>query len=486
MVSKKFLFVGRETQLTELRKVLNSDNPEFVVVYGRRRVGKTLLIKEAAKNEFTFAFTAADNITKLQQLANFASQLSKQFNTASQFSFKTWFEAFFQLGELLESLPEDQNKIIFLDEIPWADTPKSYFLQALENLWNTRCAFHNDIKLVVCGSATFWILNKIIGNRGGLYGRITHQFKIEPFNLYESSLYFKERGFKYSKKDIADIYMVTGGIPYYFSLMKTELSVVQNIDYLFFAANAPLVKEFNYLYSSIYKKPAIYLDVVKQLASVGKGMTRQELIKNLNINGNGGFSNVLRELEECGFIRAYLPFEISTRKKTSKNSQYTLYQLIDLYSLFYLRFFNEHKYYNENFWSVNFRTPSLNTWRGISFEKVCLWHIPQIKEALGIAGVDVRVCSWIGKFDGEKAQIDLIIERKDNVMNICEMKYSADKYVITKKYAEEFEHKLNIFLEATHNRKTPVITFITTNGVKANAYSSLVQKQIELQQLFKY
>ena len=455
-------------------------------MYGRRRVGKTLLIKEAANYDFTFSFTATDNITKSLQLANFAVELAKQFNTSTTFSFKTWFEAFHQLGILLESLPTDQNKIIFLDEIPWADTPKSYFIQALENFWNVRCAFHPDIKVVVCGSATSWILNKIIGNRGGLYGRITHQFKIEPFNLYESALYFKAKGFKYSKKEIADIYRVTGGIPYYFSLMKTELSVVQNIDYLFFAKNAPLIKEFNYLYASIYKRPAIYLDVVRQLANMGKGMTRQELIKKLHIKGNGGFSNVLKELEECGFIRAYLPFEISSRKKTSKNSPFTLYQLVDLYSLFYLKFLNEHKYYNENFWSANFRTPSINTWRGISFEKLCLWHIPQIKEALGISGVDVRVCSWIGSYEGEKAQIDLIIERKDGVLNICEMKYSGEKYVITKKYYEEFEHKLNIFIEASKTRKTPMVTFITSNGIKLNSYSGLVQKQVELVQLFKY
>ena len=486
MEANKNFFVGRQTQLKELRDVLSSNNPEFVVVYGRRRVGKTLLIREAACNDFTFYFTASDNISKSRQLSNFADELARQFNQTTPLSFTSWFEAFSKLGDFIEGLPKKQNKIIFLDEVPWADTPKSYFLQALENFWNVRCAFHPDIKLIVCGSATSWILNKIIGNRGGLYGRITHRFKIEPFNLYESSLYFKEKGFNYSKKDIAEIYMIVGGIPYYFSLMKKDLTPIKNIDRLFFSPDAPLVKEFNYLYSSIYKKPDLYLNVVKHLAAIGKGMTRQQLIKKLNITGNGGFTNVLRELEECGFIRSYLPFEISHRKKTDKNSPYTLYQLIDLFSLFYLRFIKENKYYNENFWTTNFRTPALNTWRGISFEKLCLWHIPQIKEALGISGVDARLCSWIGAFDGEKAQIDLLIDRKDNVVNICEMKYSAEEYVITKKYYQEFNHKLNIFLEATKTRKNPIVTFITTDGIKNNSYVDLAQKQIELSQLFKF
>ena len=486
MATENNFFVGRETQLKELRDVFNSNSPEFVVVYGRRRVGKTFLIREAANNNFTFYFTASDNISKSRQLANFADELVRQFRQVSPLSFTSWFEAFSKLGDFIEGLPKKQNKIIFLDEVPWADTPKSYFLQALENFWNVRCAFHTDIKLVVCGSATSWILNKIIGNRGGLYGRVTHKFRIEPFNLYESSLYFKAKGFQYSMKDIAEIYMVMGGIPYYFSLMKKDLSLIKNIDRLFFEQDAPLAKEFNYLYSSIYKKPALYLNVVKILATVGKGMTRKQLIKKLNIIGNGGFTSVLRELEECGFIRSYLPFEISARKKTDKNSPSKLYQLIDLYSLFYLRFINENQYFNENYWTINFRTPTLNVWRGISFEKLCLWHIPQIKEALGISGVDARLCSWTGSYDGEKAQIDLLIDRKDNVVNICEMKFSSEEYVITKKYYQEFNHKLNIFLEATKTRKIPVVTFITTNGVKFNSYADLVQKQIELSQLFKY
>lgn len=486
MASSKIPFVGRETQLKELRTVLHSQRPEFIVVYGRRRVGKTFLIREAVNNEFTFYFTASDNISKSQQLANFSTELSRQFKKEESWSFKTWFEAFQKLGDLLDSHPKKENKIIFLDEIPWADTPKSAFLPALENFWNTRCAFHNDIKLVVCGSATSWILNKIIGNRGGLYGRITHAFRVEPFNLYESSLYFKTYGYSFTHNDIAEIYMVMGGLPYYFSLIKKGDSVAQNIDRLFFSTEAPLAKEFQYLYASIYKRPTVYIEVVKKLASVGKGMTRRELIESLGITGNGAFSNVLRELEECGFIRRYLPYEISLRKKTNKNSRNDLYQLVDLYSLFYLKFIQEHNYFNSNFWIDNYRTSKLAVWRGLSFEKLCLWHTAQIKEALGISGVSTRVCSWAGSFDKEKAQIDLIIERQDGILNICEMKFSTGQYVITKKYFMEFENKIRIFQEATKTRKNLVVTFITNNGIKFNSYANLAQKQIELTQLFKF
>lgn len=486
MESNHLMFVGREVQLKELKGVLNSNRPELVAVYGRRRVGKTFLIREAAENNFTFYFTASNNISKSQQLANFALELHKQFNTDKIMAFANWFEAFHYLGICLDNLPQDENKIIFLDEVPWADSPKSFFLPALENFWNVRCAFHSDIKMVVCGSATSWIINKILHNRGGLYGRLTHTFKVEPFNLYESALYFKEYGYKFGEKDIAELYMVLGGIPYYFSFIEKNESVPQIIDRLFFAPDAKLKNEFNNLYSSLYKNSEMYINIVRELAKHGKGITRQELIKKLKIIGNGAFSTMLTELEECDLIRCYIPYEkkIKTSEKRKRSS---LYQLIDLYSLFFLRFEEEINARNQSFWMSNYRSPMLNTWRGLSFEKLCLWHIKQIKEALGISGISSRVFSWTGRnSEGEKAQIDLLIDRSDNVVNICEMKYSIEKFAITKKIYENVLHKLSVFLDATKTKQIPMITFITSSGLKFNQYMDLAQKQVVLSQLFKY
>lgn len=478
-------FIGREVQLAELRKVLNSERPEFVAVYGRRRVGKTFMIREAAGNDFTFYYTAANNVSKRDQLANFALVLKNYSKTDSSFKFKNWFEAFNSLGDFLDSLPKNKNKKIFFDEMPWADSPKSGFLAAFENFWNVRCAFKGDIKVIVCGSATSWILNKIIHNRGGLYGRLTHVFKVEPFNLWETELYFKAYGYKFSQMQIAEIYMILGGIPYYFSLLEKGESVVQNIDRLFFSENAPLKKEFEVLYSSLYRNPAPHIDVIMALSKKGKGLTRQELIDLLKTGSNGSFSRVLKELEEGGFIRAYYPFESSRKNDTHRKN--IIFQLVDLFSLFYLKYGKESKLKNTGFWAGNYKTPQINAWRGFAFEMLCLWHVPQIKEALGIRGISANVCSWIGKNEeGEKAQIDLLIDRKDGVVNICEMKWGLEKYTITKKYAEEFENKLSVFLAATKTKKIPVGTFITTNGVKFNQYIDLAQVQVELKQLFKY
>ena len=480
------LFVGRQQQLADLRKILASDRPEFIAVYGRRRVGKTFLVREAASNDFTFYFTASHEVTKQEQLTNFILQLRKYSSDETISIPKSWFEAFYLLGKYLDTLPENKNKILFFDELPWADTPKSGFLGAFENFWNMRCAGNSDIKLIACGSATSWIINKVINNRGGLHNRLTHQFIVEPFTLKESKEYFQEYGFKLTEEKIAEIYMIMGGIPYYFSLLDRGESIARNIDRLFFAPNAIMKREFEKLYSALFRNPQLHLDVVKALSTKDSGLTRQELISKLKITGNGTFSNVLRELEECGFIRSYRPFKTKTGVKADKTDVKTLYQLVDLYSLFYLRFVENNEYYDTDFWTSNYRDPRLNTWRGMAFEKLCLWHVAQIKETLGIGGVSASICSWTGKDEsGAKAQIDLLIDRKDGVVNICEMKYSGGQYAITQKYARELERKIDIFMEATKTRKTPVMTFITNLGLKENAYSEVVQKALTVSELFR-
>ena len=482
MDKKVHPFVGRKVQLAELRRIINSDRPEFIAVYGRRRVGKTVLIKEAAGNNFAFFFTATNNVSKTEQLTNFILRLKKYSGNDNIKVPKSWFEAFSLLGDYLDSLPKDKNKVVFIDELPWADTPKSGFLGAFENFWNTRCAGNNDVKLIACGSATSWIINKIINNRGGLHNRLTHQFVVEPFTLQEAKEYFQAYGFRLSEEKITEIYMIMGGIPYYFSLLDKSESVARNIDRLFFSKTGALKNEFEKLYAALFHSPGMHLDVVRVLAKKSIGLTRQEIIDKLKITSNGSFSAVLRELEECGFIRAYLPFKTSQKN----NSTGILYQLLDLYSLFYLRFVENNNYYDSDFWTSNYRDPQLNIWRGLAFEKLCLWHIPQIKEALGISGISSRICAWQGKNEeGEKAQIDLLIDRRDDVVNICELKYYAGEFSITKKYASELEHKIDVFLQATKTRKTPVLTFVTSGGIKNNQYRDMVQKEIVLSQLFR-
>lgn len=480
----KELLIGRKREQEDLLKWIESERSEFIAIYGRRRVGKTFLVKQTVAGRLCFQFSGSHGQTRKEQLLNFGLALRDQFDLPQEPIPDNWIMAFHQLKKAIENCQSDK-KIIFLDELPWIDTPKSGFVAALENFWNSWAYWRSDVKLIVCGSATSWIINKIIRARGGLHNRLTHSMLLRPFELSECEEYFREYGFRFSQMQVAECYMIMGGIPYYFSLMDRSESLAQNVDRLFFYQDAPLRNEFNNLYKALFKDYQSYIKVIKALGEKGVGLTRQEILGKTGLDNNGEFSKMLENLELCGFIRSYLPFRNRiSRKVAEKSGRNTLYQLIDFYSLFYLKFHEEEQTGNEKFWLAMANSPRLNAWRGISFEMLCLCHVNKIKEALGIADVSTHTYSWRGEADGHNVQIDLLLDRKDDTVNLCEMKFTRDKFVITKEYAEKLERKLYAFMEATGTRKTILLTLITSNGITDNTYSDLVQKQVVLSQLF--
>ncbi len=475
--------IGRDSELKTLREYINSDKSEFVAVYGRRRVGKTFLIRMAAEDSFAFYVTGVHQASKMEQLTNFAIAMQKYSGAESLSIQKSWLLAFYELSRYLESLPEGK-KVVFIDELPWMDTAKSGFVPALENFWNSWAALRNDIKLIVCGSATSWIINNLIRSRGGLHNRLTHKMVLEPFRLKECEMYFREFGFAYSRKQIAECYMAMGGIPYYMSMMDKSKSVAQNIDNLFFSNNAPLKGEFKDLYKALFKNALPHIAVVTALATKGKGLTRQEILGATKLTDNGAFSEVLEELEQCGFIRLYDPFDNIKSEADKRQKRDTLYQLVDFYTLFYFRFISNNLYNDEAFWTNSLNTPIYNTWCGLSFEMLCLSHIKEIKTALGISGVQTIACAWRSTTTSDGAQIDLLIDRKDDAINLCEMKYSKGEFEINKDYSEKLDNKVNRFIEESSTKKSVMLTLITTFGVKTNMYSGHVQSQIVLDNLF--
>lgn len=486
----KEVLIGREKQVEELREWAHSDRSEFIAIYGRRRVGKTFLVKHTFHNQFTFYFSGSHGLNKKEQLLNFSLAL-KDFGGRNSTgndnisAVENWVIAFHELRKVVET-SRHSKKIIFLDELPWIDTPKSGFIPALENFWNAWAAWRDDIKLIVCGSATSWMINKLIKNRGGLHNRLTHRMLVMPFQLKECEEYFKAYGFKYSRMQIAECYMTMGGIPYYFSLMNKGESLAQNIDRLFFAEEAPLKNEFEDLYRALYKNYQPHIKIIKALAEKGIGLTRQEILEKTKLTNNGDFSKMLEELELCGFIRSYLPFDknLTAKRKSAKTGRDTLFQLIDFYSLFYLRFHNGFRLHDDRFWEGKSNSPLINTWRGITFEMLCLCNVDKIKDSLGIRDVSTNTCSWIGEVDEVKVQIDMLIDRADNTVNLCEMKFSNREFVINKNYADKLQEKIDIFIEGTSTHKTVLLTLITTKGIKDNAYSHIVQRQVTLDELF--
>lgn len=476
--------IGRKNEIRHLLQYIDSNRSEFIVIYGRRRVGKTFLVKELFGDSFSFRITGIEQATTRDQLGNFDMSLQNYYPSATQAT--TWSEAFRQLEKYLESLPEG-NKILFFDELPWLDTHGSKFLPELEHFWNDWASYRNDIKLIACGSATTWMLNEIINSRGGLHNRVTHEIALEPFTLAETEMYFHTNGFNYERPEIIECYMAVGGVAYYLSLFDNGESVAQNIDRLCFSKGGEMRNEFDRLYNALFKKADTYINIVMALAKRSKGMTRLELLDETRAINNGNFTKKLEELEQCDFIRSFQPF--------GKEKKSTVYQLIDPFSLFYLRFMHGHSNFLKGYWIKMQATELYRSWCGYAFEVVCLNHIDQIVHALGIDGSINTACSWSYRpspslpVDTDEdlkhgTQIDLLIDRSDNTVNVCEMKYSLSEYEIDKKYFNHLEQRMRIFKKVTKTRKSVVPVFITSFGLYNNMYSRRFTREVKGDDLF--
>ncbi|MDR2653473.1 MAG: AAA family ATPase [Prevotellaceae bacterium] len=467
--------IGRQREIEELTYLVESKKPEFAVIFGRRRVGKTFLIREYFNNKFTFYHTGMANTEMATQLKNFNASLHKYGNIPYP-EVATWFESFEQLIHLLSHIKSKSKKTVFIDEMPWMDTPRSGFIQALEYFWNSWASGQSDILLIVCGSATSWMMNKLIKNHGGLHNRVTRRIHLSPFNLGECEEYFQKHNLEMNRHQIVENYMIFGGVPYYLSLMQKQFSMTQNVDNLCFASKGILKNEFENLYASLFKNHDNHVKIVEVLSKKAKGLTREEIIENAQLPDGGGLTKTLRELELCGFIHRYRAFE--------KWERQSLYQLIDFFTLFYFNFMSDNKFDDEHFWTNFIENARHRAWSGYAFEQVCMAHLPQIKNKLGISGVLTNTASWRSRESENGAQIDLLIERNDKVINLCEMKFANSQFVITKKYDEILRNKQEAFRNETKTNKTLHLTMITTYGVKHNEYWGNIRSEVTMDDLF--
>lgn len=470
------MLIGRKEEIKILNSAWKADESKFVAVYGRKRVGKTFLIRECFANNFAFYHTGLANESNRVQLAEFNRSLI-HYGKKGKEKIKNWFDAFDQLSILMEQL-DIPKKIIFIDEMPWMDAPRSSFLSALEHFWNGWASGRKDILLVICGSATSWIINKVIKNHGGLHNRVSVRIHLKPFTLNECELYVRDLNLQFNRRQVLEGYMIMGGIPFYWSQMQTGKSLLQNINLLFFSEDGVLKHEFADLYDSLFKQPKPYLTIINALATKKVGMNRTELLKATKMPDNGKLTEYLENLEYCGFIRKYNCIGMK-----AKNA---LYQLIDNYTLFYYKFIKD-KYTNDaQYWSKIAGKPEYNTWCGLAFERVCLQHIDQIKAKLGIQGVISTVYSWsiMGTKELPGAQIDLLIDRDDDVINLCEVKYSKALFQITSSVDANLQNKRERFIQETKTSKAVHITMITTMGLMENSYAWDIQSVVTMDDLF--
>ena len=469
--------IGREEETEILERLLKSQDPELLAIYGRRRVGKTYLIRTYYKQHLTFSCSGQYNTKAPEQLLNFSEQLSKYFPSRKMRpAAATWHEAFSQLIKCIEAIPHKEKKVIFFDELPWLDSHKSGFLSSFGYFWNMFASQRPDILVVICGSAASWIIDKVVNNKGGLHNRITRRIRLLPFTLKETEQYLQHKNIHMDHYQLLQLYMVMGGVPAYLNAIERGKSAAQNIEKICFSKDGVLANEFDNLYAALFNSPEKHVQVIHALAKKNKGLTRTEITKTGKLLTGGGLTTVLKELTESGFIEKTLPFE--------KKERDSLYRLTDEFSLFYFKFMQHQKGNEKGQWLARQATPAYLSWCGYAFENICLKHIVQIKRALQIGGVQSATSSWYMGGDGG-AQIDLLIDRADQCINLCEIKFSIKPFSIDKKYATELENKRMAFLSKTGTRKRLLLTFITTYGLADNTWKQqLADNEITMGALF--
>ena len=472
------IIIGRKNELEILDRVYNSRKSEFLILYGRRRVGKTFLINKKFEEHFTFRMTALANTTLNQQLINFQTTFNAATDSASALGQPpaTWFEAFQSIIKLTTA-DLRPRKVIFFDELPWFDVYGSDFLTALEHFWNSWASLRSDVLLIGCGSAASWMINKLIHNHGGLHNRITERIALQPFTLAETEGFLTSKGAVYDRYQLLELYMTMGGIPYYLENVQVNRSVAQNIDHMFFTSGSILNVEYGDIFRSLFTNYEKHIAIVEALAQKSKTLNRIELLKAANLKDGGSTSNVIEELEQSGFIKRYFPF--------GKVKRDALFRLVDPYCLFYLTFVKHSKAEGQGAWLVQLNNPKWRTWSGYAFEYICRYHVDAIKKQLGIGSVYAEISTWRSQNSENGAQIDLIIDRSDRVINICEIKFSVKAYSITKSYGDNLRNKLSVFRTETGTNKTLFLTMITTFGLKQNAHSQqLVNDSLDMNALF--
>ncbi len=474
------LLVGRTEQKKIFNEALVSAKSEFIVVYGRRRVGKTYLIKNVLNSKIDFELTGIQNGDIRDQLENFVEKLIEFTGDENLVRPKSWMKAFSMLKRYLSTLKSSKKKVIFLDELPWIDTPKSKFLGMLGHFWND-WAVYNNVLLVVCGSAASWMLKNVLDNKGGLHNRATQYIPLQPFTLLETELFLKAKNIKVNRYQIVQLYMTLGGIPYYLDLLKPSQSIPQNIDRLCFDTNGFLRNEFDRLYKSLFDKAENHIAIVKALATKWKGLTRKEIAEITGLSNSGSLTRILDELEKSAFIQTYFPF--------NKKKKGSLFRLTDNFSLFYLKLITQRNLRNQkNVFLQIFTDQKFQIWCGYAFENTCFTHYGQIAKALGISSILHEFSSF--RFSGNDTykgiQVDLLIDRADGVINLCEIKFANSTYKLIPSYKQILRERADTFAAVTKSRKSILTTLVTTYGLSNQVtHLDVVQNVLTLEDLFQ-
>ncbi len=470
--------IGRFEEKLLLDEIADSETAELLAVYGRRRIGKTYLLRNYLKQYICFEYSGIHNISTELQLEKFVHALSLQLNSGTVLpACADWFAAFEMLARLLKKKLR-KRVAVFLDEFPWMQTPKSNFLAAFENFWNTYAVNQPNLFVIICGSAAGWMIQNVIRNKGGLHNRITRKIVLQPFTLAETEMFLNSRNVMLNRYQVIQLYMAFGGIPHYLNEARPGLSAAQIIEKACFTKTGFLYNEFTDLYKSLFDSADRHLRIIRALSAKPAGLTRNQVIKIGKLQSGGSTTLLLEELSSAGFITPYIPY--------GKKTKDTIYKLTDAFSLFYLKFMEANRTGTKGTWLRLSDTATWKSWSGLAFETTCLKHLPALKSALGIQGIYTQASIWRSKKNtGGGAQIDLVIDRRDNCINLCEIKFYENSFSIDKKYAAALRQKMLAFKQETRTRKQLFLTFISCMGFQHNENSlGLVHRQLTADDLF--
>lgn len=497
----QFRMIGRKKEIEKIERLLASGRAEFLAITGRRRVGKTFLVDTLLKTHYCFSMTGIQHGSMATQLVNFGVKLAEYDGSNAPKKPENWQTAFLQLKGYLKTLPKDRKQVIFLDELPWIETPKSGFVQLLAHFWNDYLSKEPHFVLVICGSATSWIIKKVINDPGGLHNRLTENIHLRPFTLAETHAFLTDKGLSFSLQDLTKIYMALGGIPFYLENLRKGESFAAAIERICFAPNGILHNEYNNLYQALFNNAEMHQQIVAALSTRHYGMLHAEILKEMGMSQpTGSYQRAMEELIVSDFVVENTPLGKQKRGST--------YRLVDEYSIFYHRFIQPNKKYSPGIWQQLAESQSYKIWAGYAFENLCHKHIDAIKRALGIAAVYTEISSLRipasdeapglsaealpadkkSRQTGAKGgfQIDLLIDRKDNAINLCEIKFHSGPFTITPAYYQQLIEKRQRFIDHTGTSKQVFLTFITNHGITPNAYAQdVVDAEVRLAQLLE-
>ena len=489
IIPKNQRFIGREDKLGRFKAAEDEEEAAVIIVYGRRRIGKTELIEQHFRTRNLLKFEGIQPDPKLShaavreyEIGLVLSQLA-EYAEAPHFA-RLKFERWKEIFDLLASLIATGSWTLYFEEVQWLANYHPEFFAELKSVWDNQLRHNKDLIIVLCGSSPSFISGQLIASQA-FYSRTNEEILLRELSLQETRSFLGEHRSLY---EVLLGYLTVGGVPGYLKYLAKESSVLLSLCKHSFLPNAYFLRDAKRVFVSSLRTNSHFEATIHYL-SKKKYATREEIARNLKIKAGGSLTELLNELEACAFIERYTPVHLS------ENSTVVRYCISDNYLQFYYKFiaplrkdieqgaFQEHP-------TAALEKESFQKWLGFAFQRFCRTHHQHIARILGFSGIKYQAGAYFHRDHlkkGQGFQIDLLFIRADHVITVCEVRYSQTR--ISTKIINELERKISFLREHFQKAKHATIerVLITTEGaddtLTARAY---LDRVITLEDLFSH